>query len=319
MTRIPKSRFLSRISSHLTAKQITWSFIEPTKRIIEAKINGKSILFGAKPIKFWPLNSELSSSITRDKDITAHILKNNGIKRPKTTVLFLKTTHNAREVLKKIIKIKKISFPCVIKPNTSMQGRGISIVYESTSLFRAIQYANKFSKNVLIQKLIQGEDMRIFFFKDKPLVLIKRIGENIQANGKDTIKTIIQKKYREHISRSTNPGFQISFKSFMLAYGNTIFREKTKIEIYPIMNRRESNSISSIQQISQKSWKNLGSIVSKKLHLNFFTIDCKILKNNDIVVLEVNSNPGVESVYRASKKHSDALIDFLIQKSFNLQ
>jgi len=91
----------------------------------------------------------LASALAMDKDMTKKILKKEKIPTPKHFVFF-KNNH---------ISLKKIKFPCVIKPVVQGSSYGVSIVSGPGQLKKAIKKAFEFDSRVMIEDFIEGKEI----------------------------------------------------------------------------------------------------------------------------------------------------------------
>ncbi len=75
------------------------------------------------------------------------------------------------------ILINRIGFPCVIKPCSCGSSIGVSIVNDREELKKALQYAAKYEKKVLIEKLIKGREFSVGILNKEALPVIEIIPE----------------------------------------------------------------------------------------------------------------------------------------------
>jgi hypothetical protein len=102
-------------------------------RLIEVFYAQKKIFFGASPISLWPLNSQISSSIVKDKELTIRLCKELHIKTPNSDsgVASLLPYGNLKEkppLIEEIAENFKNNH-IVIKPNDSRAANGLVFLY----------------------------------------------------------------------------------------------------------------------------------------------------------------------------------------------
>jgi len=95
----------------------------------------------------YTASGELASALAMNKSITEQILKKEGVLM--TNRIKFKNGH---------VNDKKISYPCVVKPNDSGSSVGVSIVKSKKDLKKALKIASKESKEILIEKYIKGRE-----------------------------------------------------------------------------------------------------------------------------------------------------------------
>lgn len=110
----------------------------------------------------------LASALAMDKDMTKKILRREKIPTPRHTT-FSKNNH---------ISLKKIKFPCVVKPLMQGSSYGVAIVEGPGRLKRAIKKALEFNGRVMIEEFIEGREITCAVLGNKnplalPLIEIK--------------------------------------------------------------------------------------------------------------------------------------------------
>lgn len=148
------------------------------------------------------LNSEYSNSIAANKYITSKFLSWQGLNSPKTVVY--KTEQQAAKFL---LKHKRIT----VKPITGLRGDGVTTSITSRAeLNRAIIHARKFSKEVLLQEHVEGEDYRLLFVNYRLVAALKRHRPYITGDGQSTISKLIknENERRRRLARDEEmPGY----------------------------------------------------------------------------------------------------------------
>ena len=79
-------------------------------------------------------------------------------------------------------KIKRITFPCIIKPNNGGSSIGLSKVYKEVDLNDKIQIAFKEDKEVLIENFLDGQEVSVGVIQNKNERIILPITEIISDN-----------------------------------------------------------------------------------------------------------------------------------------
>lgn len=91
----------------------------------------------------------LASALGMDKEMTKKILKREKIPTP-NHVIFAKNNH---------VSLKKVKFPCVVKPVAQGSSVGVSIVKGPGQLKKAIKNALFFGPHVMIEDFIEGREI----------------------------------------------------------------------------------------------------------------------------------------------------------------
>ncbi len=311
------SKFLFHVKESAKRLGIDVSYVDKQNgRLVVLSKNGRSCFFGGTPIKLWPFNSALSMSVTNDKELTYRILNDSNIKVPKTYIGFADISRylhleNPPEEIYKIIENINFTYPIVVKPNNGKAAEGISIIHEKSSLKLAADIASSFDNAVLIQDYIHGKDYRAYALRGEPILLIERSTSNFLGDGKLTVSKLFEKN-KSFLNKSN--AFNLSLKSFLLCHNDVIYSKGCPVPIYPVSNLTQGGKVLKIVQNISDAWKNLCTSITEILNLDFAAIDCRVSERdpNNITVIEVNSNPGIEMVYDTSVEKANSMLDSLI-------
>ncbi|WP_409368494.1 D-alanine--D-alanine ligase [Lysinibacillus sp. 38-6] len=133
----------------------------------------------------------LSSSLCMDKNISKKIIRFEGVQTPDWIHLT-----NMEEL--KMDELDKMGFPLVVKPNSGGSSVGVKIVYDKDTLKPAIAEVFKWDSEVIIEKLIMGEEITCSILDGKllPVISIRHQGEFFDYTSKyndvATIEEVIQ-------------------------------------------------------------------------------------------------------------------------------
>lgn len=86
-----------------------------------------------------------------------------------------------------------IGFPVVIKPKCGNQGKGVSVNLRCDEEVRdAFKIADKYSKDIIIEKFISGKDYRVLVVGDNVAAVSQRIPPSVVGDGISTIKELVE-------------------------------------------------------------------------------------------------------------------------------
>jgi len=143
----------------------------------------------------------LSSSICMDKNISKKIIRFEGVQTPDWV-------HHTNIEELNMDELDKIGFPLVVKPNSGGSSVGVKIVYDKETLKPAIEEVFKWDSEVIIEKLIIGEEITCSILDGKllPVISIRHQGEFFDYTSKyndvATIEEVVQlpPKTQERVS-----------------------------------------------------------------------------------------------------------------------
>ena len=136
-------------------------------------------------------DSYISPLIMENKIVTKKILDEQGFRVPRGYEI-----SNLEEAVKifNYVKNKQI----VIKPKSTNFGLGISIFKHGTTSLddysKAIKFALKEDKDVLIEEFIEGTEYRFFVIEGKTKAVLLRVPANVEGDGKHTIRELVKIK-----------------------------------------------------------------------------------------------------------------------------
>ena len=136
-------------------------------------------------------SSILSSSLCMDKNMSKKIIRFEGVQTPDWVHLT-----NMDEL--KMDELDKFGFPLVVKPNSGGSSVGVKIVYDNETLKSAIGEVFKWDSEVIIEKLITGEEITCSILDEKllPVISIRHQGEffdyTAKYNDVATIEEVVQ-------------------------------------------------------------------------------------------------------------------------------
>ena len=136
-------------------------------------------------------DSYISPLIMENKVVTKKVLEEKGFRVPKGYEV-----SSIEEALQKFNYIK--NKPIVIKPKSTNFGLGITIFKNGTSSLenytKAIEFALKEDKDILIEEFIEGTEYRFFVIEEKTEAVLLRVPANVIGDGKHTIRELVEIK-----------------------------------------------------------------------------------------------------------------------------
>ena len=136
-------------------------------------------------------DSYISPLIMENKVVTKKVLAEKGFRVPKGYEV-----SSLDEAIQKFNYIK--NKPIVIKPKSTNFGLGITIFKNGTSSIenysKAVEFALKEDKDILIEEFIEGTEYRFFVIEGKTEAVLLRVPANVVGDGKHTIRELVEIK-----------------------------------------------------------------------------------------------------------------------------
>ena len=118
----------------------------------------------------------ISSFNAMNKINSKEIFIKNKIKTPK--FIFFKKNYNKKKIIK-ILNIKKIKFPVVLKPNNEGSSLGVEICKDKKKLLKKINYLIKKYSEIILEEYIPGQEIQVAVINGNPIGAIELIPKRL--------------------------------------------------------------------------------------------------------------------------------------------
>jgi cyanophycin synthetase len=153
---------------------------------------GKNILFLKKKKRFLWLRKTQSSldnpngiKIAKDKYKTKLILRQLSLPYPLSYIIQTKS-----DLIK---KVREIGYPCIIKPVSLSEGKGITPnIRNIKTLLESFDYAQTFEKSVLIEKYLPSDYYRITYIKNNGYAAVLNKPAQVLGDGISSVEKLIK-------------------------------------------------------------------------------------------------------------------------------
>lgn len=244
--------------------------------------------------------SSLAVDIAGDKDKTKQLLTAANLPVPFGEVI------TKLESLKETIEA--IGYPIVIKPLNSNHGKGATInIQDWEHAECAFQRAQKYSREVIVEKFIQGSDFRVLVVNDKFVAAALRTPASVTGDGIHSIQQLID---RANLDPRRGNGHdnvltQIRVDEVtmeLLKKDNytleTVLPNGKELYLKPTANLSTGGTATDVTDKVHPQNKSMFERIARMIGLDICGIDIMAtslstpLKENGGVVLEVNAAPG---------------------------
>ncbi len=193
---LPAKFLLDHLSKRLAPFHIkglnTFRFLKAAfENNIPSNNLGKRVVvygYGSKSVWLESSTTEntswMATRIACDKRLSSFILAEAGFPVP-----IQKSVSNEQNVLQ---IANEIGYPVVIKPADREQGKGVfSGIKNPDKLLSAFKSAREISRNILIEKHVEGFSHRLTVFHGKVIKISKKIPGGVIGDGKHSIKELL--------------------------------------------------------------------------------------------------------------------------------
>ena len=244
--------------------------------------------------------SHIAVAMASDKELTKRMLSAASIPVAKGDIC--STVEGLQEV------IDEIGYPIVIKPLDGNHGKGASInVNTFEDAVAGLEFAQKYSRRVIVEKYITGYDFRVLVINNKLIAAAKREPAHVKGNGVDTIQQLIDTENQDprrgygHENVLTEITVDRDTTDLLTKYGYTLETIPADGEVVYLKSTANlSTGGTSIDVTDMMHPENIFMCerIARVIGLDICGIDIMAenltqpLKENGGVILEVNAAPG---------------------------
>ncbi len=127
----------------------------------------------------------IAVEIASDKEEAVSVLSNLGLPVPQQRLV--RTSRGAVDAA------RRIGYPVVVKPLDANHGRGASLnLSDDEHVVVAFGHANQYSRTVIVESFIEGEDHRMLVVDGRLIAVAKRVPGHVVGDGEHTIGELVE-------------------------------------------------------------------------------------------------------------------------------
>ena len=152
--------------------------------------------FGAGRCSWYPQNSATASTLASDKHFASSILREAGVPALGGEYFFLHDRHRAHrpaghERSDAVACFKALGGAAFVKPLTGSRGDFAQAVHGETTLVRHLDDVMKYYDAVLIQRIVEGIEYRVFLLDDDVLYCARKYPPSVTGDGVHTVRELL--------------------------------------------------------------------------------------------------------------------------------
>ncbi len=213
------------------------------------------------------------------------------------------TFNKSMDIDSVVNKALKLGFPLVLKPTLGSLGKGVVTDINTEKYLReSISYCySEFDyEEFIIERHVEGEDVRVYVIKDEVVGAIKRTSANVTGDGKLTLDELIDHKNEQ---RRLNPQTSTRLIKKDTGLTNFLTRHNLTLDYIPekgktVYLKGQSNissggdSVDTTDELSHDVKKTAIQAVKEIPGLNHAGVDL-IVNNENAYIIEINSTAGI--------------------------
>lgn len=265
----------------------------PAQKTLLVSNQKKFYLASGKAPGFYPEAKRFNSHLSNNKFLTQTLLKRLGYKVIVSTKISIAQYKSFADFWKNL-QHEQYKFPALIKPNSGMWGRGITIAENANELKKILQRHFREKVDCMVQPILDENEYRVLVINGEVLLMHSKHNPHIVGDGQSTIKELLSKvadwrKNDTYINWQHKK--QKTTTQTVLPTGSKFDYHLTKI---PTAEYYETFATKKIPAATKK-W---ALKLAKDTNSSVVGIDVFIPgpfgKTKDYVVIELNTNPGLD-------------------------
>ncbi len=263
-------------------------------------------------------DSALASTIASDKFLSAKVFEIFGWKHPDTALYSDESS---------LVEFLESNQTIVIKPLDGAHGNGVSVNISSLEGAKAaIEKAKILSNQVLLQRMVSGDDYRLLCVGGKFVAAMKRTPASVVGDGRSTILELIESENRNPRRGSDNyekPMVKISVERAREYVGadkmNSVPEPGERVRLSAPANISLGGTATDVTDHLPSEMVEVAKDVSSKLKAGACGVDFMWDgASQDFYLIEVNTNPGIgnhDMGYDMAKPRgaAKAIVDYLLE------
>ncbi|OHA60876.1 MAG: hypothetical protein A2556_00540 [Candidatus Vogelbacteria bacterium RIFOXYD2_FULL_44_9] len=301
--------------------------MEPTWQIVgQVKFkSGKNCYFRYSTLDLNPMGA---SELAKDKDFATYFIKKEGYPVVTGEAFFSadwsKAIRSKRNIDAAYRYAQKLGWPVIVKPNSSSQGVGVTLVHNRVEFYRIMRQIFKRDRVALVQKPVRGRDYRVVVLDDEIISAYERIPLNVTGDGRTTIMGLLRKKQRQFqaSSRDTSirledPRITLKLKHLGLSF-KSIPKKAERVFLLDNANLSTGGDSLDVTHQIHPDFAQIAIKLTKDMGLRLCGVDLIIA--GDIIqkpatywVLEINSAPGLDHYAQTGKAQQQVVEDLYLR------
>jgi D-alanine-D-alanine ligase-like ATP-grasp enzyme len=141
-----------------------------------------------------PFVERPSTAVTSDKPLTYGLLTEAGIPVPEHVVI------DARDFAAALSFLERGPVPCLVKPATGRGGEGvIGSIRTPSQLRRALLHASAESSVLLVERQLDGDQLRAVVLQGEILVVLRRVRPRVLGDGEASVAELMRREYEARL------------------------------------------------------------------------------------------------------------------------
>ncbi len=265
---------------------------------------GRSVLSGGGGVCAYPVNSAVAWTISRDKAHTKTVLAAEGIPVIPGGLFFAHGLRAAlrepgREVADAVAFAGRLGFPVFCKPNTGSRGDFAEVIPDARLLFAYASRIAPLHESFLVEPVVQGTEHRVFVQDGRIIFHAAKAAPALTGNGVSTVAQLTAELDRNALA----PGVSATV---IAGYSpDDIPAAGVRIALAGRRNLSAAGRIDHVSDTAPTPLARIAIAAVAAIGLRIGAVDLFDQSSSgdfsDLVVIEVNGNPGLRTLELAGR------------------
>lgn len=309
-----------RLAALASKRSIPWSSLHESQYLQLGSGRYTHILKGSESTH----TASVSRAISRDKRLTREMLAEADL-----PVARQRTARSEKTV---VSQAQAIGYPLVVKPLDGNMGNGVTVgVADDEQLLRAFHHARKFSRTIVLEHLIEGDEYRLLVVDGRYVSAMHRSPAQVRGDGLSTVAALVAlentRPERASVERgrtSVMKAIQIDDEAIRVLSDQGLTPDSVPPEGVRVLLRQESNLSRggepfdvtdrvhpSIRDVAERAADVIGLDVCG---VDFITTDVeRPYTETGGAICELNSRPGVNPHLHVMGKEAHKVTDAMLE------
>lgn len=262
----------------------------------------------------YPLNGEAEVAVAKDKVFANMLLQKRGIRFPEGDYFFITPEYreyrsDGKELDDALVFAKQFGYPLFAKPINGAQGMYARIVQNEVELKNLFKEAVAEHYGMLLQKPLEGQEHRLFLVDGEAFFTYRKARPSVMTDGQKSLLELID----DYLGNQTGIDKVAAREHFNTHLSTikidlqTIFTTGQRIFLAPNANPNNGGFIDDVREEVPEPVKEWGRKIAETIKLrvcavDFFAHESVDENPADFVVLEVNGNPSLKTIWALGHK-----------------
>jgi len=256
----------------------------------------------------YAINTARAYSLARDKSFCQRVLDNAGVATIPTQLFFANTRQQAyrspgREREDALAWARNAAFPVFCKPNQGSKGEFAEIVTSAAAFENYLDRVGPTYDVILVQPVVRGEEHRVLVLNGAPLCSYRKVKPHLDGDGRSTLRQLLERaRTTWKAAAQATPLEAIQARDMTGAFvrHDAVVEAGARLTLEGRANRAAGGDADVVLDAPPASLAEIGRAAAGAIGLGLAGVDVFDVSPtrdcSDLVVIEVNANPAVETL-----------------------